>query len=144
MGRAGENSYFEIAGLVDVNVDQPLAIIDYDREKEGFEAFYLNSAFRSFVAQIGVVLDGDKQLSWYDQAKMLNFARSAPRSTHEQLTSLTVSGREYQLSFKMVVNAHDHTLFNVLLLSSQAEEKMTSFSGYEDLPSPYLDCPAIL
>lgn len=136
-----ENSYFEIAGLVDVNVDQPLAIIDYNREKEGFEAFYLNSAFRSFAAQIGVVLDGDKQFSWYDQAsqdKMLNFARSAARSTHEQLTSLTVSGREYQLSFKMVVNAHDHTLFKVLLLSSQAEEKMTSSSGYEDLPLPYL------
>lgn len=136
-----ENSYFEIAGLVDVNVDQPLAIIDYDREKKGFEAFYLNSAFRSFAAQIGAVLDGDKQLSWYDQAsqaKMLNFARSAARSTHEKLTSLNVSGREYQLSFKMVVNSHDHTLFKVLLLSSQAEEKMTSSSGYEDLPLPYL------
>ncbi|MGM9905390.1 EAL domain-containing protein [Lactobacillus sp.] len=136
-----ENSYFETAGLVDVNVDQPLAIIDYDRAAEKFTAYYLNTAFRSFAAQIGVVLATDRSLSWQDQAsqeKMLAFAKAAARSTHEQLTSLTVSAREYQLSFKMLVNLQGHALFKVLLLSSQAQEKQASSGRFEDLPLPYV------
>ncbi|WP_244661449.1 EAL domain-containing protein, partial [Lactobacillus nasalidis] len=136
-----ESSYFETAGLVDVNVDQPLAIVDYDRQQEKFAAYYLNSAFRSFAAQIGIVLTGRRDLAWSDQAsqeKMLRFAGEAARSTHEQLTELTVGGREYQLSFKMIVNSHEHSLFKVELMSSRAKEKLASSSGYEDLPLPYV------
>ncbi len=134
-----ENSFFETVGLVDVNSDQPLALLAYGQGD--FSYYYMNAGFRSFAAQIGITLQDKHQMDWSDedlQRQLAAFASVAQRSDHEQIAALTSAGETYRLRFKLIVRGDKHAMFKVTLLGSQNDAVTEGKQAYEKLPLPYV------
>lgn len=133
-----ESAFFETAGLVDVNVAQPLALLAIDGQN--FKSYYMNGGFRSFAAQIGVCLIGDHDLAWdnlEERDHLLQVANVVKRSSHERKVLFEAGSLSYQLSFQMIANIEGKCLLKVLVLSSQRSNSQVDNNEFDNLPLPY-------
>lgn len=130
-----ERHFISETGLVDVNSNQPLALLQFG--KNGFQQYYMNNQFRTFLGNLGVQFESNV-INWGNKdidQKITNLAKNALWTNNSQSANFAVRGTDFSITLYKVAQEEDLVMFHAEVSTAATRG---ADNTYMELPLPYI------